>query len=182
MAIFLVLALLCPVFALAAEIKPDISKFELPKPEAPRYLIFEAADRTATEGDDALYVVRKADMSVLALSVEYEAGRDAFLDGTDSWNYTPEWDVEYSGPGAGEATGSSWIDEALMEKPAVFDLCECEPDGENYSKMSEAIIRRDAPCENASAGAGLASFGYAKACHPGGRHALVFCGKPKVWK
>ncbi len=162
----LLLALLCPVFAFAAEETPDISQFALPKPEAPHYLIFEAADRTATEGSDALYVARKADMTVLTLSAEYEADRDAFLekyglydfmilmqydtslDGTDNWNHTPEWDTDYSGPGAGEAAGIFWIGEELMEKETIFDLYECEADGDNYSQMAEAILQRDAPYED----------------------------------
>ncbi len=158
--------LLCPLTAFAAEEIPDVSDFELPQPAAPAYLMYEAADRTATEGDDALYVVRQADMSVLALASEYDADRDVFLekyglydfliimqydtslDGTDNWNYTSEWDTDYAAPGAGEAAGIFWIGEMMMEKQTIFDLYECAPDGDAYSNMADAILQRDVPYED----------------------------------
>lgn len=149
--------------ALAAEEKPDISGFELPKPTAPVYLMLDAADRTAREGNDALYAVRQTDMRVLTLSAEENSDRDAFLakyglydfrilmqydtslDGTDNWNYTPEWDKEYSAPGTGEAAGIFWIGSEMMAKETVFDLYSCEPDGDEYSKIADSIIQRDVP-------------------------------------
>ncbi len=147
--------------ALAADEKPDISAAELPKPSAPLYLMYEAADRTATEGDDALYVIRQTDMNVLELSAEFESDSEAFykkyglynftlimqydssLDNTDSWNYTSEWDTEYSAPGAEECAGIFWIGSDMMDKETVFDLYGCDPYSDKYSKMADAIIQRD---------------------------------------
>ncbi len=154
---------LSPITVFAETENPDISAFELPKPAAPHYMMFEAADRTVTEGDDALYIIRKTDMSVLALSTEEYQDRDAFLkkyglydfciimqydsslDGTDNWNYTSDWDTEYSAPDVYEATAIAWIGEDLIDKETLFDLYECEPDGKNYRNMSDAIIHRAVP-------------------------------------
>ncbi len=161
----LTLLLLClfPLAALATEANPDISKFELPTPAAPHYMQFDAADRTATEGDDALYVVRETDLSVLELSSEYYADSDAFyekyglysftmimqydtsLDGTDNWNYTPEWDKDYSALSPYEAVAIAWIGEDLMALETIFDLYYKDPDNENYQAMADAIIHRNVP-------------------------------------
>ncbi len=161
LAFFLVFSLVS-LPSVAAE-TPDISAFLLPKPQALRYMMFEAADRNATEGDDALYVVRQADMSVLSLSAEYEADREAFLkkyglhdftlimqfdtslDNTDDWNYTSDWDKEYSAPGAGQAAGIFWIGTDMMDKETVFDLHACTPEGDEYSKLADALLQRDVP-------------------------------------
>ncbi len=147
--------LILPVFA-----KEDISTFELPKPEAPHYMMYDAADRSATEGDDCLYIIRQSDMSVLALSTEESRDRDAFLekyglydfrilmqydtslDNQNNWNYTSEWDKEYSVTPY-EACADAWIGEDLIDKVTIFDLYECDPSNDNYSKLSDAIIRRD---------------------------------------
>ncbi len=141
----------------------DISEFTLPKPAAPVYTVFEGADRTATEGDDALYVFRQTDLSVLELSAEENSDRDAFLekyglydfriimqydtslDGTDNWNYTPEWDCNYNAPSAYEACPIAWIGSEAIEKVTIFDLYAKAPDNDNYSKMLDAIIQRDVP-------------------------------------
>ncbi len=153
---------LCPLTVFAAE-ETDISKFEFPKPAAPVYMMYDAADRDAVEGNDALYIVRQTDMSVLELSAEYYSDSDAFLekyglynftivmqydtslDGTDNWNYTPEWDEYYNAPDVYQATAIAWIDEEMMDTETIFDLYNCEPDSENYSNMEAAIIRRDVP-------------------------------------
>ncbi len=152
-----------PVTAKADEEKPDISKVEFPKPEAPVYLVFEGADRTAKEGSDALYVVRKADMSVMELSAEYEADRDAFMkkyglysfclvmqydtsvDGTDNWNYTADWDKDYSAQGTHEASGIFWLGTDMMSKENVFDLYYRGDSEEKYNNMADAIIKREVP-------------------------------------
>ncbi len=163
--IFTILLLLCatPSEVFATENTPDISAFEFPKPAAPHYMIFEAADRTATEGNDALYIVRQTDMSVLDLSTEESQDREAFLekyglydftivmqydtslDGTENWNYTPEWDTDYSAPTPYQAHAIAWIGEDLMDTETLFDLYECEPDSEKYSNMKDAIIHRAVP-------------------------------------
>ncbi len=147
----------------SAEEKPDISKFEFPTPEAPHYMIFDAADRTATEGDDMLSVIRKSDPSVVALSAEWDSDSDAFrekyglydflilmqydtsLDGTDNWNYTPEWDTNYAAMSTHEASITAWIGGNLMERETLFDLYHRDPENNNYSNMEDAIIRRDVP-------------------------------------
>ncbi len=164
--LFLVLLLLlsvCPINGFAAAEKPDIGAFTFPTPAAPRYFMFDAADRTATEGHDALYLVRMADMSVLELSAEFDSDSDAFrekyglydftlvmqfdtsLDGTDNWNYTPEWDTSYYAPGSSsEAAGIFWVGSELMEQQNIFDLYECWGGSDNYSKLKNAIIEGDA--------------------------------------
>ncbi len=147
----------------AAEEQPDIADFELPKPAAPHYMMYEAADRNATEGSDALYIVRRTDMSVLELSAEEYADRDAFLakyglydftvvmqydtslDGTDRWNHNPDWDANYTGPDPYQACAVAWIGEDMMNTETVFDLYACEPGSSHYSNMQEAIIHRAVP-------------------------------------
>ncbi len=158
----LVILSLVPFAASAAE-KPDISKFEFPTPAAPVYMVFEGADRTATEGSDALYVIRQTDMSVLELSTEFYQDSDAFrekyglydfilvmqfdtsLDGTDNWLHTAEWDTSYYAPTAYEACPVISIGEDMMEKETIFDLYHRDPDNNNYSAMEDAIIHRAAP-------------------------------------
>ncbi len=152
---------LCPVSILTEAVNNDISQVVLPKPEAPRYMVFEGADRTAGEGNDMLYVIRQTDISVLELSTEYHNDSEAFyekyglydfriimqydtsLDGTDNWNYIPEWDLDYSAPSAYEACPIMWIGSNMMEKEVLFDLYHKDPDNDNYSKMADALIRRD---------------------------------------
>ncbi len=164
--ILLIFTLLISVLSLdsfAAAEKKDISNFDLPKPAAPVYLMYDAADRTASEGSDALYVVRNTDMSVLTLSADEQSDRDAFLekyglydfkivmqydtslDGTDSWNYTSEWDKEYSAPGSREAAGVFWIGSQMLQKESIFDLFMCASYDDAYSKLEDAIIHRVVP-------------------------------------
>ncbi len=164
--------LLCLLMAISlcsgmtAATENDISKFELPKPAAPVYMKYDAADRTATEGNDALYVVRQSDMSVVTLSAEESSDRDAFLekyglydfmilmqydtslDGADNWNYTPEWDTDYAAMTAYEANSIAWISGDLMETETLFDLYSKEPDNDNYSNMADAMIHRPVDDEN----------------------------------
>ncbi len=146
--------------AFAEEEKPDISVFELPKPTSPYYMVYGAADRSATEGSDYLNLIAVFDMSVLELGAEYEADSDAFykkyglysfdlymqfdtsLDGVDNWNYTPEWDTYYGAPDPDEATATQAVRSELFEKVTIFDLYSY-PD--SYGKISNAVIRRDVP-------------------------------------
>ncbi len=154
---------LCSVTALAETETPNIADFELPKPATPNYMVYEAADRTATEGSDALYIIRQTDMSVLELSTEEYNDRDSFLekyglydfiivmqydtslDDTEHWNYTPEWDTSYYAPSSSEASVIVSIGQDLITKETLFDLYSRGTYQENYQNMSEAIIHREVP-------------------------------------
>ncbi len=161
--LILALLLLLSVSAFAAEEVPDISQFELPKPAAPVYLIYDAADRTATEGSDALYTIAVFDQSVAQLGAEYEADSDAFLakyglydfglyvqfdtslDGTDCWNHTAEWDTCYYAPSSNEATAVQSVRASMFEEVNLFDLYKKTSYPESYSAIADALIQRDVP-------------------------------------
>ncbi len=144
----------------------DISKFEFPKPQAPYYMLYDAADRTATEGSDSLNIISVADRSVLELATEYESDSDAFcekyglymfgiyiqydssLDGTDNWNYTPEWDTYYGATGTENAAATIGVRSGLFDTVSLFDLYSKTTYEENYDNIAEAIIRRDVPYDD----------------------------------
>ncbi len=149
-------------FASSAE-ETDISMIELPKPSAPKYMMFDAADRTANEGSDMLEVIAMFDEDILELSVAYDTDSEAFLekyglytfdlyvqldsslDGTDAWNYTEEWDSYYGATGTGNAAACCGIRSDMFECVALFDLYTKITYEENYEDLGEALIRKDVP-------------------------------------
>ncbi len=164
--LFLSLLLLLSVFSLTAfatDKKADISKTELPKPAAPTYMMFDAADRTATEGSDSLDILAVFDKSVIDFASEYDTDSDAFLakyglytfeigvqfdsslDGTNAWNHTEEWDSYYGGPGTENAAAYCSIRSDMFENITLFDLYAKISYEDNFGDIEDAIIRRDVP-------------------------------------
>ncbi len=166
LSLFISICLLMSLFAVTAsaaeEITP-IADFQLPKPEAPRYMMFHAADRTGTEGSDELRVIAVYDSSVLELGAEWESDGDAFyekyglysfalfmqfdtsLDGTDHWNHTPAWDTDYSEPDLNEATASQAVRSYMFEEVSIFDLYKKGSYSDAYINIADAVIQRDVP-------------------------------------
>ncbi len=164
--LFLALLLLIMTFSqniFAAEEKLDISEAELPKPAAPKYMMFDAADRTATEGSDSLYILAVFDKSVIDMASEYDTDSDAFcekyglydfeigvqldssLDGTNAWNHTEEWDSYYGGTGTENAAAYCSIRSDMFENITLFDLYAKISYEDNFGDIEDAIIRRDVP-------------------------------------
>ncbi len=129
---------LCSVTAFGA-VGNDISKFELPAPKAPNYFVYTDGD--ATEGHhDHLRMIMVADPEVALLAAEYDRDSEAFyekyglwsfeivmqydvsLDGESNWQYTSEWDSQYSVGSYGEGFQSVSLRSELIEDFEFFWL------------------------------------------------------------
>lgn len=153
----LLLLSLFSVTAFAAE-ENDISKFELTAPKAPNYFVY--TDGNATEGHhDHLRMIMVADPEVALLAAEYDRDSEAFyekyglwsfeivmqydvsLDGESNWQYTSEWDSQYSVGSYGEGFQSVSLRSELMEDFEFFWLTYYEgPDSGTFVPYKPAII------------------------------------------
>ena len=160
LAFLLSLILLLSVFSVmtfAAE-ENDISKFELPAPKAPNYFVYTDGDATEGHHDD-LRMIMVADPDVALLAAEYDRDSDAFrekyglwsfeivmqydvsLDGESNWQYTSEWDSQYSVGSYGEGFQSVSLRSELMEDFEFFWLTYHEgPDSDTFVPYKPAIL------------------------------------------
>ena len=136
----------------------DISKFELPAPKAPNYFVY--TDGNASEGaHDHLRMIMVADPEVALLAAEYDRDSDAFrekyglwsfeivmqydvsLDGESNWQYTSEWDSQYSVGSYGEGFQSVSLRSELMDDFEFFWLTYYEgPDSDTFVPYKPAIL------------------------------------------
>ena len=152
----LLLLSLFSVTAFAAE-ENDISKFDLPAPKAPNYFVY--TDGNASEGHhDDLRMIMIADSEVALLAAEYDRDSDAFcekyglysfeicmqydvsLDGETNWQYTRQWDSQYSVGSYGEGFQSVSLRSEMMENFEFFWLTYYEgPDSDTFVPYKPAI-------------------------------------------
>ena len=159
LAFLLSLILLLSLFsvtAFAAE-ENDIGKFELPAPKAPNYFVYTDGD--ASEGHhDHLRMIMVADTEVALLAAEYDRDSEAFcekyglwsfeivmqydvsLDGESNWQYTSEWDSQYSVGSYGEGFQSASLRSELMEDFEFFWLTYHEGQGSDTFKPYQPAI------------------------------------------
>ena len=148
---------LCSAPAFAAE-ENDISKFELPAPKAPNYFVYTDGDAKQGHHDD-LRMIMVADPDVALLAMEYDRDSDAFrekyglwsfeicmqydvsLDNEESWQYTSEWDSQYSVGSYGEGFQSVSLRSKLMESFEFFWLTYYEgEESETFVPYKPAIL------------------------------------------
>ena len=141
---------------LAAE-ENDISQFVLPAPQAPNYFIYTDGDATEARHDD-LRMIMVADPQVALLAAEYDSDSEAFyekyglysfdivmqydvsLDGEDNWQYTSEWDTQWSVGSYGEGFQSVNIRDEMMEDFEFFWLTYHEGQGSDTFKPYQPAI------------------------------------------
>ncbi len=148
---------LFPAMAAGAE-ENDISKFELPVPQAPNYFVFTDGD--AEEGNhDDLRMIMVADPDVALLAAEYSADSGAFyekyglysfavsmqydvsLDGEDSWQHNGEWDTNWYTGGYADGYPYVSLGSEMMEDFEFFWLTYYEgPDSDTFVPYKPAII------------------------------------------
>ena len=153
----LLLLSLFSVTAFAAE-EHDISKFELPAPNAPNYFVY--TDGNASEGHhDDLRMIMVADPEVALLAAEYDRDSEAFykkyglysfnlamqydvsLDGEDSWQHNEEWDTEYYNDGHVNGYPIQSLRSELIEDFEFFWLTYYEgPDSNTFVPYKPAIL------------------------------------------
>ena len=160
--IFLCALLLLSLFSVtsfAAE-ENDISKFEFPTPQAPNYFVYTDGDETEGHHDD-LRMIMVTDPEVALLAAEYSNDSEAFyekyglwsfeivmqydvsLDGEDNWQYTSEWDSQYSVGSYGEGFQSVVLRSELMEDFEFFWLTYHEGQGEDTFVPYQPAILTD---------------------------------------
>ena len=155
LSVFLLLSLFS-VTAFAAE-ENDLSKFELPAPKAPNYFVY--TDGNAGEGHhDDLKMIMIADPEVALVAAEYSKDSEAFyekyglwsfeivmqydvsLDGEDNWQYTSEWDSQYSVGSYGEGFQSVSLRSELMDDFEFFWLTYHDGQGSDTFKPYQPAI------------------------------------------
>ena len=136
---------LCSVTAFAAE-ENDISKFELPAPQAPNYFIYTDGDASEGHHDD-LRMLMLADPEVALLAAEYNRDSDAFyekyglwsfeiclqydvsLDDENHWQHNAEWDTNYYTGGYADGYPYVCLRSEMMEDFEFFWLTYYEGEG-----------------------------------------------------
>ena len=141
----LLLLSLFPVTAFAAE-ENDISKFELPAPQAPNYFVYTDGDEKEASHDD-LRMIMIADPEVALLAAEYYADSDAFyekyglysfaismqydvsLDDEEHWQHNAEWDTNWYTGGYADGYPYVSLGSEMMEDFEFFWLTYYEGEG-----------------------------------------------------
>ena len=133
------------VTAFATE-ENDISKFELPVPNAPNYFVY--TDGNASEGHhDDLRMIMISDPEVALLAAEYSRNSEAFyekyglysfaismqydvsLDGEDNWQHNSEWDTNWYTGGYADGYPYVSLGSEMMEDFEFFWLTYYEGEG-----------------------------------------------------
>ena len=155
--VFLALLLsLIPVTALGAE-ENDISKFELPAPQAPNYFVYTNGDEKEARHDD-LRMIMIADPEVALLAAEYVRDSDAFykkyglysfaismqydvsLDDEQHWQHNEEWDTNWYTGGYADGYPYVSLGSEMMEDFEFFWLTYYEgEDSDTFVPYKPAI-------------------------------------------
>ena len=141
----LLLLSLLPVTAFAAE-ENDISKFELPAPQAPNYFVYTDGDEKEASHDD-LRMIMIADPEAALLAAEYYADSDTFyekyglysfaismqydvsLDDEEHWQHNAEWDTNWYTGGYADGYPYVSLGSEMMEDFEFFWLTYYEGEG-----------------------------------------------------
>ena len=141
----LLLLALFPAMAVGAEAH-DISKFELPVPQAPNYFVFTDGNEKEGHHDD-LRMIMVADPEVALLAAECDRDSDAFyqkyglysfeitmqydvsLDGEENWQHNEEWDTNWYTAGYAEGYPYVSLRGEMMEDFEFFWLTYYEGEG-----------------------------------------------------